>query len=58
MALDIPLQKTSTGQQQSLSFLGLKIWSKISHSTENVKAKAKESFRLNPKKEILSKLFK
>ena len=31
VALDIPLQKTNTGQK-SLSFLGPKIWSKISPS--------------------------
>ena len=36
MALDILLRKTNTGQQ-SLSFLGPKIWTKISHSTKNVK---------------------
>ena len=37
MALDIPLQKTNTGQK-SLSFLGPKKWSKIGPSINNVRA--------------------
>ena len=36
MALDIPLQKTITGQK-CLSFLGTKIWSKIGPSIKNVR---------------------
>ena len=36
MALDISLQKTNTGQK-SLSFLGPKIWSKISPGIKNVR---------------------
>ena len=36
IALDIPLEKTNTGQK-SLSFLGPKIWSKIDPSTKNFK---------------------
>ena len=36
MALDIPLRKTNTGQK-ILSFLGLKIWSKIDLSIKNVR---------------------
>ena len=36
MALDIPLQKTNTGQK-SFSFLGLKIWSKIGPTIKNVR---------------------
>ena len=52
--LDIPLQKTNTGQR-ALSFLGPKIWTKISHSTNNVKTRA--SFTSNLKREFLSSLF-
>ena len=36
MALDIPLRKINTGQK-SLSFLGLKIWFKISPSIQNAR---------------------
>ena len=35
MALDMPLRKINT-EQQALSFLGLKIWTEISHGTKNV----------------------
>ena len=51
MALDIPLRKTNTGQR-ALSFLGSKIWTKISHSTKNVKITASLTHTL--KREILS----
>ena len=53
MALDIPLIKSSEGQQ-ALSFLGPKIWTKIIHSTKNVKTTA--SFTHALKREVLSKL--
>ena len=36
MALDMPLQKTNTGQK-SLSFFGPNIWSKIGPSIKNVR---------------------
>ena len=50
MALDIPLRKTNTGQK-SLSFLGLKIWSKIDLSIKNVRTSS--SFVHAIKKNIL-----
>ena len=37
MDLDTQLRKTNTGQQP-LFFLGQKIWSNMSHSTNNLKA--------------------
>ena len=37
IVLDIALRKTNTGQQ-ALSFLEPETWTKISHSTKNVKA--------------------
>ena len=51
MAFDISLWKTKTGQE-ALSFLGIKIWTKITHSTKNVKTTAFFSHGL--KREILS----
>ena len=36
IALDIPLRTTNTGQK-TLSFLGLKIWSKIKPSIKNIR---------------------
>lgn len=39
MAVDIPLRKINTEQQQGLYVLGLKIPTKVSQSTKNVKAK-------------------
>ena len=51
-ALDIP-QKTNTGQQV-LYFSRRKIWTKISHSTKNVKTTA--SFNYVLKREILNQL--
>ena len=53
MALDILLQRTITGQE-ALFFLGPKIWTKITHSTKNVKTTA--SFTHALKREILNKL--
>ena len=50
MALDIPLQKTNTGQK-SLSFLGPKIWSKIDPGIKNVRTSS--SFIYAIKKNIL-----
>ena len=50
MALDIPLRKKNTGQK-SLSFLGLKIWSKIGLSIKNVRTSS--SFMHAIKKNIL-----
>ena len=38
IALNIPLRKTNTGQM-ALSFLGLRIWTRISRITKNVKTK-------------------
>ena len=52
MVLDLPLRKTNTGQQTS--FLGPKIWTKISHRTKTVKTTV--SFTLSVKREILNKL--
>ena len=53
MALDIPLCRTNKGQK-SMSFLGLKIWNKVS---SNIKTAATtSSFMHCLKKEILSKL--
>ena len=49
MALDMPLRKINTGQQ-ALSFLGPKIWTKISHGTKNVRTTA--SFTHALKREI------
>ena len=53
MALDVPLQKTNT-EQQALSFLEVRIWTKKSFNTKNVKTTAFFTFAL--KREILSKL--
>ena len=50
MALDIPLQKKNTGQN-SLAFMGPKIWSKISPSIKNVRTLS--SFMHAIKKNIL-----
>ena len=50
MALDIPLRKTNTGQK-SLSFLGLKIWSKIGPGIKQVKTSS--YFKHAIKKNIL-----
>ena len=50
MALDIPLRKTNTGQK-SLSFLGSKIWSKISPSIKDVRTSS--SFMHTIRKNIL-----
>ena len=53
MALDIPLCRTNKGQK-SMSFLGPKIWNKVS---SNIKTAATtSSFTHRLKKEILSKL--
>ena len=52
MALDIPLQNTSTGQQ-AISLFEPKIWTKISTNTKNVKTTA--SFTHALKREVLSK---
>ena len=49
-ALNIPLQKTNTGQK-SLSFLGPKIWSKIGPSIKSVRTSS--SFTHAIKKNIL-----
>ena len=35
MTLDLPLRKINAGQQ-ALSFLGPKMWTKVSHSSKNV----------------------
>ena len=51
MVLDIPLGKANAGQQ-ALSFLGTKIWTRISHSTKNVKTMA--SFTHTLKGQVLS----
>ena len=53
MIMDQPLRKRNTGQQ-ALSFLGRKLWIKISHSTKNVKTMA--SFTHALKREILGNL--
>ena len=53
MGLGIPLRKTNTGQQ-ALSFLGPKMWIKISHCTKNVKTAV--FFIQNIKRGILSNL--
>ena len=53
VASDIPLRETNT-TKQALSFLGPKIWTKISYSIKNVKTTASFIHRL--KREILSKL--
>ena len=50
MALDIPVQKTNTGQK-GLSFLGPKIWSRIGPSIKNVRTWS--SFMHAIKKNIL-----
>ena len=50
MATDIPLRKANTGQE-SLSFLGPKIWSKIGPSIKNVRTLS--SFMHAIKKNIL-----
>ena len=55
MALDIPLQKTNTGQT-SLSFLGPKRWSKIGPGIKNVRASS--SFMYAIKENILLHLQK
>ena len=53
MALDIPLYRTNKGQN-SMSFLGPKIWNKVRW---NIKTAATTSFFMHRlKKEILSKL--
>ena len=53
MALDIPLCRTIK-EQKSMSFLGPKIWNKVS---SNIKTAATtSSFTHGLKKEILSKL--
>ena len=36
MTLVIPLRKTNTGQE-AVFFLGLKIWTRISHNIKNIK---------------------
>ena len=51
MALYIPLRKINTGQQV-VSFLGPKIWTKVSQSTKNAKTAA--SFTHALKREILN----
>ena len=53
MALDIPLRKTALGQR-SISFLGPKIWSKISNDLKTVKTT--NCFTHGLKKEILDNL--
>ena len=53
MLLDIRLRKTNT-EQQALYFLGPKILTKISHSTNNVKTTVSFAYAL--KREILNKL--
>ena len=53
MLLFIPLRKTNTGQQ-AISFLGPKMWTKISRSSKNVKTTA--SLTLTLKGETLRKL--
>ena len=53
MALDIPLRKANT-EQHALTFLGPKIWTKISHSTNSVKTTA--FFRNALKRKISNKL--
>ena len=55
MAMNIPLRQTNTGQP-ALSFLGSKIWAKISHSSKGIKITA--SFTHALRREILSKLFR
>ena len=45
MKFDIPLRKAIT-RQQAFSFLGPKIWTKISHSTENLKTMASFTYTL------------
>ena len=52
MALDIPLCRTNKGQK-SMSFLGPKIWNKVSSNIKT--AETKSSFKHCLKKEILSK---
>ena len=56
MAKDIPLRKTNTGQQ-ALSYVGQKIWTKISHSTKNTKAMVYFTHTLLQRK-ILSKQYR
>ena len=53
MALDIPLRKTALGQN-NISFLGPKIWSKISNDLKVVKTK--NCFTHGLKKEILDNM--
>ena len=53
MALDIPLCRTNKGQK-SMSFLGPKIWNKVSSNIKTVATTSSFTHRL--KKEILSKL--
>ena len=53
MALDIPLFRTIKGQK-SMSFLGPKIWNKVSLNIKTVATTS--SFTHLLKKEILSKL--
>ena len=53
IALDIPLCRTNKGQK-SMSFLGLKIWNKISSKIKTTATRSFFTHRL--KKEILSKL--
>ena len=45
MKFNIPLHMAIT-RQQAFSFLGLKIWTKISHSTENLKTMASFTYTL------------
>ena len=54
MALDIPLQRANT-EQKGLSYLGHKIWTKISCCTRNVETNI--SFTHSLRKEILRNLF-
>ena len=53
MALDIPLRKTALGQK-NISFLGPKIWSKISNDLKVVKTT--NCFTHGLKKEILDNM--
>ena len=53
MALDIPLRKTALGQR-NISFLGPKIWSKISNNLQVVKKT--NCFKHGLKKEILDNM--
>ena len=53
MALDVPLCRTIKAQK-SMSFLGPKIWKKLSSNIETAATTA--SFKHRLKKEILSKL--